>query len=331
MGPVGDPARTGRAGPGRAGRPRPRGLRPAGGDRRVPRGRAVGRRRRTGSGSCCSTRRSAGWRRRRSSSSTGRSRSRWPTARRPALPIVDELVAAGRPVGLAPAAERARRAAHPPRPDRRGARASWSSPSGCAATSASARCCSASSPPCANNDRWLGQSGCPSTSRARTPAASSASSAAAATDDARRRSSPRTASLIAGTARGATLSSRTPSPTSSPWPSRRRPARRRPRPAPGRRRPGRRRRSAAARPGRTGRPTGATASLPRSAASAYWVRSLVPMLKKSTCGANARRLQRRRRHLDHDPDLQAGGLAAAGQLDRVVEHPPGARRARPAC
>ena len=47
------------------------------------------------------------------------------------------------------------------------------------------------------------------------------------------------------------------------------------------------RRSARARRGRAGRRARRAASLPRSAASAYWVRSLVPMLKKSTCGANA--------------------------------------------
>ena len=64
----------------------------------------------------------------------------------------------------------------------------------------------------------------------------------------------------------------------------------------------------------------ATASLPRSAASAYWVRSFVPMLKKSTCGANAARLERRRGHLDHDPDPHAGRDAGAFGADGVGEH-----------
>ena len=40
-------------------------------------------------------------------------------------------------------------------------------------------------------------------------------------------------------------------------------------------------------PGSRGSASAASAGLPRSAASAYWVRSLVPMLRKSTCGTNA--------------------------------------------
>ena len=121
VGPGRDPARPGRARPGRAGGPRPGRLRAPGGDRRVPRRRAVGRGRPTGSGSWCSTRPSAGWRPRPSSSSTGRSPSRWRRGPAAALRVVDDLVAGGRARRLAPAAERAGRAADPPRPDRGGA------------------------------------------------------------------------------------------------------------------------------------------------------------------------------------------------------------------
>ena len=90
-----------------------------------------------------------------------------------------------------------------------------------------------------------------------------------------------------GTSAGATLSSLTPSPTrrgtafssaaSSPHTATRH-------------RPSAARQTASTRcstPGSSGSPRAATAGLPRSAASAYCVRSLVPMLKKSTWSANA--------------------------------------------
>ena len=63
--------------------------------------------------------------------------------------------------------------------------------------------------------------------------------------------------------------------------------------------------------GSRGSPIAATAALPRSAASVYWVRSFVPMLKKSTCGAKRGCLEGGGGHLDHDADLEPGGPAAA--------------------
>ena len=57
----------------------------------------------------------------------------------------------------------------------------------------------------------------------------------------------------------------------------------------------------------------ATASLPRSAASAYWVRSLVPMLKKSTCGANAAAFSAAAGTSTIIPTSQPGRLAPAGR------------------
>ena len=49
----------------------------------------------------------------------------------------------------------------------------------------------------------------------------------------------------------------------------------------------------------------------RSIASTYWVRSLVPMEKKSTSLRQLRRHQRGRRHLDHDADLDRRGAHLA--------------------
>ncbi len=82
--------------------------------------------------------------------------------------------------------------------------------------------------------------------------------------------------------------------------ARRRRARRRRRPGPGRRAARQTASTSLSTPGSSGSASAATAGLPRSAASAYCVRSLVPMLKKSTCGDERGGLQRRRRHLDHD-------------------------------
>ena len=50
--------------------------------------------------------------------------------------------------------------------------------------------------------------------------------------------------------------------------------------------------------------SGASRSSPRSAAIVYWVRSLVPSEKKSTCSRQPRRGQRRGGDLDHDPELE---------------------------
>ena len=95
VGPGGDPARPRGPGRRRPGRPRPGCLRPAGLDRRVSRGRAVGR----GDGLGADRPPVRGPRPAgavaRSSSSTARSRSRWPSGPAAALPIVDDLVAAG--------------------------------------------------------------------------------------------------------------------------------------------------------------------------------------------------------------------------------------------
>ena len=44
------------------------------------------------------------------------------------------------------------------------------------------------------------------------------------------------------------------------------------------------------------------------------------MLKKSTCGAKAARVERRGGHLDHHPDLEPGRAAAALLRDGLVEH-----------
>ncbi len=94
-------------------------------------------------------------------------------------------------------------------------------------------------------------------------------------------------------------------------------------PQTGDRRPGPRAAAAirARTPGSSGSATAATPSLPRSAARAYWVRSLVPMLKKSTCGANARGLQSRRGHLDHDPDAEPGGTPLPFEPGGLLERP----------
>ena len=104
--------RTGGAGTGRrsgaaaprwpergAGRPRARAVRPAGGDRRVPRGRAVGRGDRLGPDRACSTRRSAGWRPSpvvELNRAVAVSMADGPAA---ALPLVDDLVAGELPAG----------------------------------------------------------------------------------------------------------------------------------------------------------------------------------------------------------------------------------------
>ena len=152
LGPGGDPARAGGAGPGRAGRPRSRRVRRAGRDRRVPRGRAV--RRGDGLGTDRAALRGA-----RPAGALARRRAQ-PGGRDLDGPGPGSRAAGrrragrgGRPLRLSPAAERARRAAQPPRPDptRRGA--SSSSPSGSAGTSASAACSSASSPPWADTHR----------------------------------------------------------------------------------------------------------------------------------------------------------------------------------
>ena len=78
-------------------------------------------RRPTGSASCFSTRRSAGWRRHPLSAQPRRRRVAMANGPRRALSIVDELVASDRLCRVVPPPERARRAAGPARPDRRGA------------------------------------------------------------------------------------------------------------------------------------------------------------------------------------------------------------------
>ena len=119
------------------------------------------------------------------------------------------------------------------------------------------------------------------------------------------RSTPRSAALTSGTSAGAMLSSVTPRPANSSAPPDRRRARRR-------RRPSGRARPPPATVSFTSRSTagwgpvssGASRSSPRSAAIVYWVRSLVPSEKKSTCSRQPRRGQRGRRDLDHDPELE---------------------------
>ena len=164
--------------------------------------------------------------------------------------------------------------------------------------------------------------------RCRTASAPSAPNAAAARVAASPLSRPRTRCLIAGTARGVTLSSRTPSPTSNAVA--RSSAASSPHTATGT--PVRHTASTSfSTPGSYGSPTSATAALPRSAASAYWVRSFVPMLKKSTCGAKACAFSAAAGTSTIDPDLEAVRGAPADELDRVRRASGGPRPARPTC
>ena len=63
----------------------------------------------------------------------------------------------------------------------------------------------------------------------------------------------------------------------------------------------------------------ASRASPRSAAIVYWVRSLVPSEKKSTWGGQARGGQRRRRDLDHDPQLErrVDPVSAPGLVEQL--------------
>ena len=128
-------------------RPRPRRLRPAGRDRRVPRVGALGRGDRLGPdraalrgarpGRALAGRRAQPGRRRRDGLGPGAGPGHRGRAGR-----------LGPAPRFAPAPDRTRRAAHPPRPATARRAPSWSWPPGCAPTSASARCC------CARRPRW---------------------------------------------------------------------------------------------------------------------------------------------------------------------------------
>ena len=121
----------------------------------------------------------------------------------------------------------------------------------------------------------------------RTSSASASSRASPATTVQRPTSSWRTAALTRGTAAGETLSSWTPSPASTGMASSSDAAS--PQTATSIRPRAARHTWSMSRstPGSSGSERAATAPLPRSAAIAYWVRSLVPMLTKSTWGRNA--------------------------------------------
>ena len=83
---------------------------------------------------------------------------------------------------------------------------------------------------------------------------------------------------------------------------------------------------AAARPAGFRQAAPPAARSPRSAAIVYWVRSLVPSEKKSTCSASTIGGQRRGGHLDHDPELELGGDAGLRARARA---PPARPRSRP--
>ena len=53
-------------------------------------------------------------------------------------------------------------------------------------------------------------------------------------------------------------------------------------------------------------------------ASTYCVRSLVPIEKKSTSRASSGRHQHRRRHLDHDADLDRLGAHLAARTSSAI-------------